>query len=157
MHRGLIAFTLLCLGAFASDTPSDRATLRGIKSVLVAVDPTGPELDQEGMRAGDLQSRIEDRLRQAEIMIDPVSREFLGLRVMAVRDSKGVYAVCFSLGVYQTVSLDRDKTIHTATQTWETQSVVLAPPKQIRAAMDNTLDEIVDQFRKAFESANPKP
>jgi hypothetical protein len=76
--------------------------------------------------------------------------------VLAVREAKGAYGICLSLGLYQSVILERDRTIKTATQTWETQSVVLVRPKQVRAATDSTLDQLVDQFAGAYRSANAK-
>jgi hypothetical protein len=82
--------------------------------------------------------------------------EFLGLRLMAVRESKGAYALCIALGVYQAVTLDRDRTIKTATETWDSQSVVLVRPKQLSEAAADTVDQLVDQFIGAYRSANPK-
>jgi hypothetical protein len=158
MHRAaaLLVFILLNVGAWASDTPADRATLRGLKALQVAVDPTGPELESQGLRAEDLQARIQDRLRRANIPVDAAAPEFVGLHVMAAHEGKGPYAVCFSLGLYQSVSLDRDKSIRTATQTWETQSVVLAPARQLHNAMDSTLNQLVDQFIAAYAASNPQ-
>lgn len=140
----------------ASDAPADRATLRGLMALNVAVDPPGPELEGAGLRAADLQARIEDRLPRAGIAVDQSAREFLGLHVLAVREAKGSYGICLSLGLYQSVFLERDRTIRTATQTWETQSVVVVRPKQVRTAMGDTLDQLIDQFTGAYRSANPK-
>lgn len=140
----------------ASDTPADRATLHGLKALKVAVDPPGPELEAEGLHASDLQARIENRLRKADIEVDQAAREFVGLHVMAVREPKGPYGICFSLGLYQSVSLERDQTIKTATQTWETHGVVVVRPKQVRTGMESTLDQLVDQFASAYRSANSK-
>jgi len=147
---------LIGMNGRASDAPADRATLRGLKALKVAVDPPGPELEAEGVRATDLQARIEERLRRAGVAVDQAAPEFLGLRVMAVREAKGPYGICLSLGLYQSVLLERDRTIKTAIQTWETQSVVLVRPKQVHTAMDSTLDQLVDQLAGAYGSANPK-
>ena len=151
-----VLLALIGISGWASDAPADRATLRGLKALNVAVDPPGPELKAEGLRGTDLQARIEDRLRKAGIAVDQSAREFLGLHMMAVREGKGSYGICLSLGLYQSVFLERDQTIKTATQTWETQSVVVARPKQVRTAMDSTLDQLVDQFAGAYGSANPE-
>jgi hypothetical protein len=147
---------LIGMNGRATDAPADRATLRGLKTLNVAVDPPGPELEAEGLRATDLQARIKEGLRRAGIAVDLAAREFLGLHVLAVREAKGSYGICLSLGLYQSVLLERDSTIKTATQTWETQSVVLVRPKQVRTAMDSTLDQLVDQFAGAYGSTNPK-
>ena len=141
------------------NTRKQRVPLRATALRLlikVAVDPLGPELEAEGLHAADLQARIEDRLPKAGIAVEQSAREFLGLHVMAVREAKGPYGICISLGLYQSVLLERDRTIKTATQTWETQSVVAVRPKQVRMAMDSTIDQLVDQFAGAYGSANPK-
>ena len=148
--------TLIAIRGWASDAPADRATLRGLKALNVAVDQLVPELKAEGLPDIDLQARIVVRLRKAGITVDQSAREFLGLHVISVREGKGSYGICLSLGLYQSVFLERDQTIKTATQTWETQSVVVAPPKQVRTAVESTLDQLVDQFAGAYRSANPE-
>ena len=152
----ILFLALIGMDGRASDAPADRATLRGLMAIKVAVDPAGPELESEGLRAADLQARIEARLPRAGVAVDQSAREFLGLHVLAVREPKGPYGIFISLGLYQTVLLERDRTIKTATLTWETQSVVVVRPKQVRLAMDSTLDQLVDQFAGAYASANPK-
>lgn len=147
---------LIGMNGRASDEPADRATLRGLMALKVAVDPAGPELEGEGLHAADLQARIEARLAKAGIAVDQSATVFLGLHVLAVREPKGPYGICLSLGLYQSVFVERDRTIKTATQTWETQSVVVVRPKQVRMAMEGTLDQLVDQFAGAYRSANPK-
>ena len=144
------------MNGWASDAPADRATLLGLKALKVAVDSPGSELEAEGLNAADLQTRIEERLRKAGITVDQAAREFLGLHVMAAREVKGPYGICLSLGLYQSVSLERDQAVKTAIQTWETESVVVVRPKQVRTAMESTVDQLVDQFASAYASANPK-
>jgi hypothetical protein len=148
--------SLIGMNGRAGDAPVDRATLRGLMALKVVVDPLGPELEAEGLHAADLQARMEDRLSKAGIALDQSAREFLGLRVIAVREAKGSYGICLSLGLYQGVFLERDPKIKTVTQTWETQSEVVVRPKQVRTAMSSTLDQLVDQFAGAYGSANPK-
>src|SRR5579862_484024 len=113
----MLFLALSGLSVRASDAPADRATLSGLKGLKVAVDPLGPDLEAEGLHTADLQSRIEGRLTKAGIALDQPGREFLGLHVMAVREPKGSYGICLSLGLYQGVQLDRDRTIKTVTQT----------------------------------------
>lgn len=155
----VVAFLFLALigmNGRASDTPTDRATLRGLMALNVVVDPPGPELEAEGLRAADLRARIADRVTKAGIAVDQSAREFLGLHVMALREAKGSYGICLSLGLFQSVFLERDRTIKTATQTWETHGVIVVRPKQVRTAMESILDQLVDQFAGAYGSANPK-
>src|SRR5579862_1720605 len=113
--------SLVGINGQASDAPVDRATLHGLKALKVAIDPLGPELEAEGLHAADLQASIEERLSKAGVVLDQSAREFLGLRVIAVREVKGSYGICLSLGFYQSVFLERDPNTKTVTQTWETQ------------------------------------
>src|ERR1022692_1395094 len=73
----------------AGDAPLDRATLRGLGSVSVIVDPIDSELLKEGLTQDLLQKRIQGRLRDAGIGVDPSAPEFVGLRVLQVRAQRG--------------------------------------------------------------------
>ena len=73
----------------AGDAPLDRATLKGLKSVSVIIDPLDPDLVKQGLTQEILQTRIEERLRDAGITLDKSATEFAGLRVMQVRASRG--------------------------------------------------------------------
>ena len=75
---------------------------------------------------------------------------------MRVREKRGPYAVCITLGLYQQVTITRDPKIKTATQTWELQTVLMADQKQLyRGALDS-LDELLKSFGDAWASVNPK-
>lgn len=150
----LVTFLGTC--GLAGDAPADRASLRGLRGVKIVVDPPGPELENQGLNALDLQTRMENRLHRAEIAPDQAAVEFLGLRLIAVRENKGAYAVCLALGLYQPVSLERDRTIKGVPETWSTESVVLVRPKQLSQAAAETVDQLVDQFIAAYRSVNLK-
>jgi hypothetical protein len=140
----------------ATNTPMDRATLRGLHGLKVVVEPPSPELESAGINAENLRAQIEERLRNAGVTIDPQAREFLGLGFMAALEKKGATALCLHLDLYQNVSLERDATIKTATETWGTQSVVLVWPKQLNEVAGSTVDELTTQFINAYKSANPQ-
>src|SRR5258708_2872066 len=125
----LLAFFAVAIQA-AGDAALDRATLRGLKSVSVVIDKIDPELEQQGLTMDVLQRRLEQRLKGAGLTIDPAAVEFVGLRLIATPPTRRQpYAVSLTLGLYQRVTLSRDNNIKTATQTWETGTVLLAPPK----------------------------
>jgi hypothetical protein len=140
----------------AGDAPLDRATLRGLGSVSVIVDPIDSELLKEGLTQDLLQKRIQGRLRDAGIGVDPSAPEFVGLRVLQVRAQKGPYALCLSVGVYQPVLLIRNKEVKTATETWAVETVLMADPKVVNRETLNSLDELADRLVAAYRSANPK-
>ncbi len=158
MINHILPMTLLVwtgIGAAATNTPMDRATLRGLQGVKIVVEPPAPELQDAGLKADSLQAQIEDRLRNAHVAIHPDAREFLGLHLIAVREKKGAFALSVELDLYQSVALERDPTIKTATETWGTQSVILVWPKQLNEAASSALDDLITQFINAYRSANP--
>lgn len=140
----------------AGDAPLDRATLRGLKSVSIIIDPLDPELVKQGLTQEILQAQIEDRLRGAGIALDKSATEFVGLRVIQVRAQRGPYALCLSIGLYQPVLLARNKDLKTATQTWEVETLLMADPKVMSRESLNSVNQLADRLVDAYRSANPK-
>ena len=140
----------------AGDAPLDRATLRGLGSGGVIVDPIDPDLAKEGVTQDLLQKRIEGRLRDAGIGVDPAAPEFVGIRVLQVRAPRGPYALCLSVGVYQPVLLARNKDVKTATETWAVETVLMADPKVVSREALVSVDELASRLVAAYRSANPK-
>jgi hypothetical protein len=146
--------TLASTAYGAGDAPIDRATLRGLSAVNVVVDKIDQQLEAAGVTPGVIRSRIEDRLRAANITVDTSKSEFVAVRITGVRANRGPFAAAVTLGAYQPVALARDPKVRTATQTWEVESVLLAEPKQLfRAAME-TIDELTASFVAAYRSVN---
>jgi hypothetical protein len=148
----------------AGDAPIDRATLRGITAVHVVMDPVAPEIVNEGATVDVLRSRLEQLLREAGLQIDPASTEFVALRLMSVRSARGqiitqsrTVAVAASIGLYQPVTLVRDRNMKTATQTWEVETVLMADTKQVYRACMDSVDELAGRFVAAYRSVNPAP
>lgn len=153
----LLALLPACFPAGASnDGPLERATLRGLHSINVVIDTLDPALVHDGLAQDDMRSRIEQDIGAGEITLDKEAREFLGLRITQVRAAKGPYALCVSLGVYQPVALTRDKEVHTVTQTWEVVSVLMADPKLLAGATNETIHDLTQRFVAAWRLANPK-
>jgi hypothetical protein len=148
----------------ASDTAMDRATLRGIKAVKVIVDPTPTEVEREGLDRDHLRSRIEQKLRDAGVAIDSDAAEFVGLNITSVRGVKtsvlslknSPLSLMIGLGVYQVVTLNRDKTAKTVAETWGQQRVMSAAPKAAAEAVSSAVDELADDFVRAYRSVNPQ-
>lgn len=139
----------------AGDSPLDRSTLRGLKNLSVVVDPIDAELENAGIVRSALRTRLMRRMESADIQVEATAPEFLGLRLMHVRGRRGPYALSITLGVYQPVTLARDRQIKTATQTWELQTVLLSDPKALADASIRAIDELVDGFVIAYRSVNP--
>jgi hypothetical protein len=147
---------IACSLAGASDGPIERATLRGLKAVRVAVDPPDDELQRAGVTAGKLAAMVEKRLEKAGVPTDKSAVEFVGLRVTAAHSRKKPSALCLMLGLYQNVTLARDPKVKATIETWSGESVVLAPPGLFFEAISNTVDQLVDQFADAYRQENPK-
>ena len=155
MYRKLRVLLLSALPLFgAGDEPTDRATLRGAVAFNVVIDPVAPDVEKEGATANAIRTRVEARLRDAGVKIDPASHVFVGLRLLSVRAPRGPFAIAATISVYQTVTLVRDPKVKTTTQTWEVGTVILADPKRVyRGSMDSA-DELAARFVTAYQSAN---
>lgn len=149
------ALFLPLLARAAGDAPLDRATLRGLKGIGVVIDLLDPELEKAGITRDLLLNRLLVRLQNGGIKIDPAASEFVGLRITAVRGSRGPYALSMSLGLYQPVLLSRNHDVRTSTQTWEVESVLMADPKVLPTACAETADDLSDRFATAFHAVNP--
>jgi hypothetical protein len=156
MRWYLLVSLILCTPAacVTGDAVIDRATMRGLKSVNIVLDPLSPELVKAGITETDLKSRMEVHLTNNHITVDTTAPEFLGLRITHVRDKRGPYAVAFDLGLYQPVVLVRDHNLRSATPTWDVETIVLANPKALRGAALETVDELAASFVRAWRSVN---
>jgi hypothetical protein len=159
-----MALTVLAGGSLAGDSTMDRATLRGLKAVKVVVDPPPPEMERAGFDRDHLRASIEQKIRDAGIKIDNDAIEFLGLGIAMVQGGRKVplsfgktpVSLTLSLGVYQVIVLSRDQTIKTVAETWEQQKVIQATAKSLDNVLPGAIDELADQFVKAYRSVNPQ-
>ena len=154
---------LIAGGCFASDTSMDRATLRGLKAVKVIVDPLGPELEREGLDANHLRESIEQKLRFASVKVDNDVNEFIGLsisfaqggrKVLSIR--KGPFSLTIGLGVYQVAVLTRDMATKTVVETWGAEKTASSSSRGLDHDVSNAVDDLVEQFVKAYLSVNPR-
>jgi hypothetical protein len=154
--RLAVLLTALALTlAGAGDAVLDRATLRGVKAVNVVIDPISADIEREGATMDALRTRLESRLQEAGIKIDPASNEFVALRLTSVHAARGPFAIAATIGFYQSVTLARDRNVKTATQTWEVETIVLADTKQVYRACMDSMDELAGRFVTAYRSVNP--
>src|SRR4051794_7767036 len=152
----LLTLLLAAFVAHAGDATLDRASLKGVKAVGVIIDQLPPDLPKEGVTADVLQTRLTQRLNDAHIPIDLAAKEFVGLRASSVRAAKGPYAVSMTIGLYQPVTLVRDKEMRAAPQTWEVDTVMMADPKLLYRAAMESVDELAARFIAAYRSVNPQ-
>ena len=138
------------------DAELDRATMRGLKSVNVVLDPLAPELIKAGLTESDVQARLETDLKDAHIPVDRSATEFIGLRITSVRGNRGPFALAFNLGLYQPVVLVRDPNLKSAIPTWDIETVLLADQKVLYQATMESIDELADRLAAAWRSVNPQ-
>jgi hypothetical protein len=144
----------LCL---AGDSSMDRATLRGLKAVKVVVDSPGPEIERAGVDREFLRTGLEQKLRDAGIKIDNDVNEFLGVSISSARGGRrGPISLVVGLGVYQVVTLSRDKEMKTVAETWGDQRVVSATARGLDRSLLSVVDELADEFVRAYRSVNPQ-
>ncbi len=149
----LLALPLLLPGA--GDAPIDRATLHGLSAVNVVIDHVDPALQKEEITQGALRARVAERLRKAGINVDEKSPNFVGVRLLHVREGRfSPYALSVNLGAYQQVALVRDAKIKTSTQTWEVETVLAAGSKAVYRACMDSVDDLADRFIAAWREAN---
>jgi hypothetical protein len=151
-----MVISLAVTGHAAGDGALDRATLRGITGVNVVIDHIDPLLPKEGVTGAALQERLEEKLKDAGIVINSAATEFVGIQIMAVRAGKGPYAVSYTIAVYQQVALRRDATVHTVTKTWEVETILVSDAKSLMHASMESVDDLAGRFIAAYRSVNPK-
>lgn len=148
---------LLCLTAvtWASDSPENRASLKGIQAVQVVVEQIKPDAEQDGLTRSDLQADVELRLRQAGIPVGPSSAA-AGLIVnVNTTKASGMYSVNILVEVIQSVTLERTPSIRLVAPTWSMTTVGLAGASHLREVR-SIAAQIVDKFIDAYLEQNPK-
>ena len=161
--KRLFILLSLVVIASASDDKTDRATLKGIKSMCVVVevaDQTHSKLNKE-----ELQTEIEGKLKQAGIAVDKNGTTclYLNARVLQALGRQAIrrkekpiplYAVDLRLEFLQTVALTRDPTIKTYAPTWSTANMATVASDDLNKAALEITTSLVDQFITSYKSVN---
>jgi hypothetical protein len=157
---------LLLAIASASDDKTDRATLKGIKSVCAVVeiaDQTHSKLNKE-----ELQTEIEGKLKQGGISIDKTGTtclylnvralQAIGRQVMLRRKEKPIplYAVDVRLEFLQMVALTRDPAAKTYAPTWSAANMATVSSDDLDKTALEVTTSLADQFVTAYKSVNPQ-
>jgi hypothetical protein len=163
--RTLFILLSLAVIASASDDKTDRATLKGIKSMCVVVevaDQAHTKLSKE-----ELQTEIEGKLKQAGVTVDKnaTSCLYLNVRVLQALGRQAIrrkekpiplYAVDLRLEFLQTVALTRDPTVKTYAPTWSTANMATVAADDVGKTALEITTSLVDQFVTAYKSVNPQ-
>ena len=153
---GTLVVLFLTVPAWAGDTPRDRASLKGIRSIQVGVEKIQPDAERDGLTRSQTQTDVESRLRQSGITLDPSSPYLLYVVINTVRDpASPSYAVDIAVTFHQGVSLPRKpKSLHLAT-TWSVSHVGLVGADHLRDVRSKVAD-LVDRFISAYREQNTK-
>src|SRR5215470_14356908 len=151
MKSALVLLSLTAM-TFASDDKTDRASLRGIKALCLAV-----EVTDQGQGAGNgpnqeqLLMEVRDRLRWAGIPLDKDSTTCLYLNVRPLpamaKNNKpvGLYAIDFKLEFMQAVTLARDPTIRAYASTWSLANLANVPAPEVERTTREVSIDLVNK------------
>ena len=150
-----IAVLLFSITAWA-DTPSQRATLRGIRAVAVVVEDTHADAQRDGLTRRQLQTDVEQRLRQAGIKVHNDAPGFLDVFVNTLKIESGFYAYAIRVQFRQRVRMERNLKIAALASTWEAPSVVGTVGTRALRDVRGSVRDRVDEFINAYLEQNPK-
>jgi hypothetical protein len=159
-HRSLvvgIGLLLLPVSAWGQGGAAQRATLKGINRVEVVVEAIDPAAEHDGLTRSQLQTDVEERLRQAGITVGPTLTGHLYVNVDTEKGERGqMYAYNISVQYVQQVVLARDPKAPIFAPTWDTGGVGIIIANRLRDVRQDVAN-YVDQFIKAYLEQNPKP
>ena len=147
------------------ETEFEIATLKGVRQIVVGVEPLSPEAEAAGISRADIECRMRTRLNEAGIPSRsgdefdgaPESLLVMILTVGCVLDrGPGLYVICSSLHFRQHVRLVRQPDHRTYAVTWMNVATgaIAGPPRE--ACMEQ-VDERIEAFVRAYRQANPAP
>ncbi len=158
----LLAVWITFLGA-AEDDPQDRASLRDLDGVRVAVEELPQALSAKGLSRDRLRGSVESKLRQAGIPIlnpgeFPVGDPYLDVRITTSKESGGWIGYSLEVGFLQIVFMRRNPAVtFNRAPTWKAAlRVRIVRPALLSATIEADLSQQIDQFVKAYWAANSK-
>jgi hypothetical protein len=156
-----ILWVVLRLG-LAQDLEINRATLRGLESIYVAVERFDPDARAQGLNEDQIHTEAVERLKKAGLVIQTKSefdvspeKVFLYIRLSSLRRGSCIaYAV--TVAVRQEVTLVRDPGMTLVTETWSAGGVGSADPGKLREIATEAVNGYLDRFLSARRSVASK-
>ncbi len=157
-----LAAALLCFAIPASaaqDLEVNRATLRSLGSIYVAIEKLDPDARSQGLDEERLRALAQDQLKKAGLTLQSRNefdlspeKVFLHVRLSTLRRGSCIaYAV--NVSVRQEVILVRDPGIALMAETWSVGGVGSADPGKFKAVADEAVKTYLDRFISALRSA----
>jgi hypothetical protein len=168
MKNRSCAFGVLCAvfmmtagAAAAADDIIARGSLKGVKGVLVGIDPLSMEAVKAGLTDDLLKRGLEQKLRTYGIKVlekqDPAAPVYLYADITLNRAKDApVYVYSVTLSLKQLAYLKRDSNIQLAVPTWALTRNGVAGEKVFSAAIHRATLELGDKFCAALKAANGK-
>ena len=137
--------------------------LRGVEVVVEMSENSGTLLQKEGVGESQLQTPVEDKLRQAGIrVLTQEERDrtpgrpylFLNINSTKIQGNPPFASVAITLELEEQVLLQRGNTSASAA-TWSTGTVGTVPADDVRSIYDR-IGDLVDEFINDYLAANPK-
>jgi len=161
MKNAFVAVTalfLFCSTMAAQNSEESRKSLKGIAGFYVSVEPLDPVIEKEGLTANQIRSDVELRLGMAGINV--ITKEQASqtpgkplLRIdLAIGSKQGLYPYALDISAHQMVKLERDQAVVVYATTWSVGSGGIAGLTNIRAAVRDLVDELIN----AWLSMNPE-
>jgi hypothetical protein len=163
----LAVLAMGCPVAFGGDQPVFRKTLRGLSGVGVRVERLPPEAEQAGMTRRQVQTEVEQRLREGGIrvltppeLLSAFGRPALAVTIQITPTEHGpweLYGVHITVALTQQVLLERNMTMPAVeAATWEVVALgVVGRDAWPRVRED--VAALVDRFIHAYRAVNPAP
>jgi Putative peptidoglycan binding domain len=156
-----------CPVAFGVDHPRFRKTLRGLSGVWVLVERLHPEAEQADITRRQVQTEVEQRLREGGIrvlsqpeMLSAFGRPALAVNIQIMPAENGpreLYVVHITVALKQQVLLERNMAMPAVeAATWEAAALgVVGRDAWPRVRED--IATLVDRFIHEYRSVNPEP
>jgi Putative peptidoglycan binding domain len=163
----LAVAAIACPVAFGVDQPMFRKTLRDLPGVGVLVEHLRPEVEQAGLTQRQVQTEVEQRLREhgIKVLTQPEFLRTFGRPLLAVsiqstsaeHDSKELYGVHIIVALKQRVLLERNTTIPAVeAATWEVSAHRMVGRDAFQLVQEDVA-QLVDRFIQAYRSVNREP
>jgi hypothetical protein len=142
----------------ASDSPAERASLKGLPAINVVVESPGSAAEKSGLTAVLLQNDAQSRLRQAGIPIKPDADPYLYIQVTVIDPGPSLpLAYAINVAFMQEISLPRGLTEYLQSPTWSLTSLGMVGSDRFAKVVQDRVQMFVGQFVSAYLSVNPKP
>ncbi len=148
----------------ASELTDKQLSLQGIEKLYVFVQGLTEETKKEGLTAEQIQSAVEDRLKQMgiEVVSEEESFETAGNSVLYVNISankitrKPTFVYHVDVGILQEVTLVRKPEIRSMSITWNKGQIGYCPTISFAKSLRESVGYLMDRFEEDYRAANPK-